>query len=264
MKNPNLISIKTERNILKEDKRKTFGLKKLFEPIIKKVCHFKDIYNEFEIENLSSNNISRYFEIIKAPIENEIKDIFTSSKSFPNNGIKFQLTLTVEYLKESTEKNIEFHFTNKYSLLLNLDEFEDIYSELTDYFINSIEEAQLRGSGFKFINIVKTRLKIIEINQLRGSSYIELPFKNKNILNIKNTNDNKCFMYSVLAHIHKVDSKDHPQRPIKYMKYEQELNMGGIEYPIKLKDIHKFEAQNPNINIYVFALPDKKKEKESK
>ena len=48
------------------------------------------------------------------------------------------------------------------------------------------------------------------------------------------------------------------------MKYEQELNMGGIEYPIKLKDIHKFEAQNPNINIYVFALPNKKKEKESK
>ena len=104
IKNPNLISIKTERNILKEDKRKTFGLKKLFQPIIKKVSHFKDIYNKFEIENLSSNNISRYFEIIKAPIENEIKNIFTSSKSFPNNGIKFQLTITVKYHKESTEK----------------------------------------------------------------------------------------------------------------------------------------------------------------
>ena len=41
MKNPNLISIKTQRNILKEDKRKTFGLKKLFEPIIKKVAILK-------------------------------------------------------------------------------------------------------------------------------------------------------------------------------------------------------------------------------
>ena len=149
-------------------------------------------------------------------------------------------------------------------MLLNLDEFEDIYSELIDYFINCIEEAQLKGSGFKFINIVKTRLKIIEVNQLRGSSYIDLPFKNRNILNIQNTNDNKCFIYSVLAYIHKIDSKDHPQRPIKYIKYEKELNMDGIEYPVKLKDIKKFESQNPDINIYVFALPDKNKPKESK
>ena len=30
--------------------------------------------------------------------------------------------------------------------------------------------------------------------------------------------------------------------------------MNGIEYPVKIQDIPKFETQNPNIAINVFAL----------
>ena len=30
--------------------------------------------------------------------------------------------------------------------------------------------------------------------------------------------------------------------------------MDGIEYPVKIKDISKFESQNPNIAINVFGL----------
>ena len=31
------------------------------------------------------------------------------------------------------------------------------------------------------------------------------------------------------------------------------LNMEGIDYPVSLKDLNKFEKQNPNITITVFG-----------
>ena len=55
----------------------------------------------------------------------------------------------------------------------------------------------------------------------------------------------------VLAHIH-------PQQRNKefisnYILFKNTLNMSGIEYPVSLKSISKFEAQNPNISINVFG-----------
>ena len=40
-------------------------------------------------------------------------------------------------------------------------------------------------------------------------------------------------------------------------KKENTLNMEGIEYPVSLEDIDKFERQNPNISITVFGYEEK-------
>ena len=41
---------------------------------------------------------------------------------------------------------------------------------------------------------------------------------------------------------------------MNYTPYEYRLNMNGIEYPVDIIDISKFETQNPNIAINVLAL----------
>ena len=46
------------------------------------------------------------------------------------------------------------------------------------------------------------------------------------------------------------------QRIDKKLK-ENTLNMEGIEYPVSLKDIDKFEKQNPTISITVFGYKEK-------
>ena len=50
----------------------------------------------------------------------------------------------------------------------------------------------------------------------------------------------------------------HPERLDKeLMKKENILNMEGIDYPVSLKDINKFEKQNPTISITVLGYEGK-------
>ena len=49
-----------------------------------------------------------------------------------------------------------------------------------------------------------------------------------------------------------------PNRVTKYIPYEAELNMEGIEYPVKIKDIDRFEKQNNNISVNVLGYDEKK------
>ena len=88
---------------------------------------------------------------------------------------------------------------------------------------------------------------------MRASSYLPLPKELKakrGCLNIQN-NDEKCFLWSMLALLHPVQHRDYPTRVLKYQEYEHELNMFGIKYPLDIKDIGKFEHQN-NISVNVY------------
>ena len=96
-------------------------------------------------------------------------------------------------------------------------------------------------------------------NPLRGETWIALPkeLANKNaIINPKNK-DNKCFLWSVLRTLN--PKKDKSERIDKKLKEkENTLNMEGIEYPVGLKDIDKFERQNPSISITVLGYEGKR------
>ena len=70
-------------------------------------------------------------------------------------------------------------------------------------------------------------------------------------------NDEKCFLWSILALLHPVQWRNSPHRFSKYQEYEHELNMSGIQYPTDIKDIGKFEHQN-NISVNVHGYEDKK------
>ena len=70
--------------------------------------------------------------------------------------------------------------------------------------------------------------------------------------------DNKCFLHCVLRAIY--PTNNHPERVDKeLMEKENTLNMEGIKYPVSLKDIDRFEKQNPNISITVFGYNEKDK-----
>ena len=92
---------------------------------------------------------------------------------------------------------------------------------------------------------------MVKYNPMRASSYLPLPKELKAetvCLNIQN-NDKKCFMRSILALLH-------PNRVLIYQEYEHELNMSGIQYPVVIKDIGKFEHQN-NVTVNVYGYEDK-------
>ena len=110
-------------------------------------------------------------------------------------------------------------------------------------------------SGWALQRLLHLDLSINKINPLKASSYIPLPNEieaKKAVLNIQN-NDEKCFMWSVLAALHPVDRSDNANRVTKYLPYVDELDFTGMEFPFKLKDVSKFEQLN-NISINVYAL----------
>lgn len=61
------------------------------------------------------------------------------------------------------------------------------------------------------------------------------------VINVKN-DDNKCFRWAVLSAIH--PSKKHSYSVKNYVKWAYELNFKNISFPVKLRDIKKFESQN--------------------
>ena len=70
--------------------------------------------------------------------------------------------------------------------------------------------------------------------------------------------DDKCFLWCVLRYLH--PQEKHSSRINDLREYENDLNFKGIEFPIKVKDIQKFENQNQNLpGINVFSVNDNNK-----
>ena len=76
----------------------------------------------------------------------------------------------------------------------------------------------------------------------------------KAVVNIEN-NDNKCFIWSVLAHLH--PAKRNPNRLYHYKKFEKELNIDGLTFPLPVSEVPKFEKLNTNLKINVLVHENK-------
>ena len=113
-------------------------------------------------------------------------------------------------------------------------------------------------SEIRFHSVIELGLHTASYKPLRGETWISLPKElavKKAIINVKNK-DNKCFLWCVLRALNPKD--DHPERVDKKLKLkENTLNMEGIKYPVSLKDLNKFENQNPSISISVVGYEGK-------
>lgn len=119
---------------------------------------------------------------------------------------------------------------------------------------NSFQQFQREGSGWTLDKILKLEMKIVAYSPITGNSYCPLPAKLKAktaILNVQNDDDH-CFKWSILAHLHPVTYTDHPYRVQQYKQYESQLDWSMISFPTSLSDIVKFEKCN-NISVNVFG-----------
>jgi len=70
---------------------------------------------------------------------------------------------------------------------------------------------------------------------------------------VKNT-DSKCLLWSVLAALH--PPKYNAERVYNYKPHENTLDISGLSFPLSVKDIPKFEKQNPSISVNVLCGGD--------
>ena len=97
------------------------------------------------------------------------------------------------------------------------------------------------------------------------STFIHTPkaLRFKRIVNVHNTRDNRCFLYSVLAailssssdfnHEKRIFNRNNRQKPSTYKPFFHRLNMRDISFPVKVSDLPKFERLNPDIAVNVLG-----------
>ena len=117
-----------------------------------------------------------------------------------------------------------------------------------------IENPAILNSRFVFDEYLEyLDVNFHQLNLTSSSSYLPLPdwlARKKAIVNPHN-DDEECFKWSVIA-VEKVGMKD-PQRVSNLRKFMDNYDWSGLEFPVSIKDIGKFETRN-NISVDVLAV----------
>ena len=193
---------------------------------------------------------AEFFNSVFSTVEGMLKN---------NRNTKFKMVLVCLFERiidqgiERLEEYEAFFSTTNYKNLQSTN-IENKLKKGFDKILKDFEEFQIKGSGWYFKEVLKLEVHTVKYNPIRGSSYIDLPdwIKNKKaIINIKNS-DEKCFIWCILRYLY---PKEKDGRYLKDLrKYEFSLNTKGLTFPLKLKDISKFEKLNPEIpGINVFS-----------
>ena len=174
-----------------------------------------------------------------------------------HQGIKWYMALTAEYSRlnlDGEQITTEQVFRSDTDAVLNDHDITNTLASAMQEIYRRSQEFQAEGSGWALERVILLTLHTVAYQPLMGNSYIKLPdyiMKKKAVLNIKNQDD-KCILWSILAHLHPISRDNNPNRVAKYRPYEHELNMIGVAYPTPLQDICKIEKNN-NLSINVIG-----------
>ena len=131
-----------------------------------------------------------------------------------------------------------------------------IYREFTF----NIGEYQRNGSGWVIKDLLQLDTTVLEFDPLRASGDAKLPKKIRNkkaCINVK-SKDKRCFLWNVIAGIHPYCGIDrHVDRVSNYEEHENKFNVSGLDFPMQLNKVEKFEEIN-DVSVSVYGYDDEK------
>ena len=214
---------------------------------------FEDFAVKYIIQGIPGLTPIQFFE----QIYKTLKDFFTYHRN-----IKFKMILVCIMEKQTIQQNVgvvgleegKSYFTSGTYNNIKSTDVDKLIKICIDGIEGGIENYQETGSAWYFKEVEKLEIHTVEYNPTKGSSYIPLPdwiSNKKAIVNIENK-DEKCFLWCILRYLHPKERDEERLTGLK--KYEFSLNTKGITFPMKLKDISKFEKLNPELpGINVFS-----------
>ena len=190
----------------------------------------------------------------------------TLLRNHRNIKVRFVLVCLMEQMGKSSDGKLSLtvqdkaYFNSESHISLESSDVKEILIKVIHTILEKISIYQKNGSGWYFKEIVHLEIHTVIFKPMRGSAYIPIPdwiMRKKAIVNIRNK-DEKCFLWCVLRYLYPRDRNDFRLTDLK--QYEKFLNTKGIKYPVKVKDISKFEKLNPDIpGINVFSVNENKK-----
>ncbi|XP_041350453.1 uncharacterized protein LOC121369418 [Gigantopelta aegis] len=186
------------------------------------------------------------FEIIRL-LENEIES---------KHSIKWGICTQFKFSKIGPDGQKTFtepYFRTKMTPATVADDLELAYAQAVHKIMIDMDNFEGDSSNLDFEEVLTVKLTVTMFQPFRGSAYFPLPpklRKKKCLLNIRNIDDHKCFIYAILAHLHP-SFTSHKDLPDDHIQHLPELQLDGCKFPHALKDINKFEKKNDlSINVY--------------
>ena len=152
------------------------------------------------------------------------------------------------------------------------------YDEMKDKMRENLSKFQKNGSGWRLKSIIGLDIGIVRFDPSSGSGYSKLPpkiAKKKAIINMMNRKCKKgetdeqckcekckesvmCFKWAVTRALNPVDNN--PHRITKELREQAEkYDWEGIEFPVKVKDIHVWEKNNDRfVNVFGYDEDSKR------
>ena len=211
---------------------------------------FRSFLQQYELfpEN-NTNNVALFFTDNRQDIENLLTLILTRLRIFK---VQFCLACTFSREVEGIITYCLAYFVTRNFIVTEATDLEEIFQEIINFLDDRVHSFEGLGSGYILNDIDRLDIKLGYFNPISGGCHIELPKQlanKKAIINIK-SNDEKCFLWACCAALYP-PVKRHAHRSQNYHKYEQNFNLGGIDFPMKLSSVDKFENQNSHLDISI-------------
>ena len=213
---------------------------------------FGGAYRCYRIDGIEGMYVDTYF----ARTRKFLIDLL--NKETTNSAVRSQATTWIRFVRDEVEQ-VSLAFNSRMMTVYSLNDKNEIVTAMIEHMAQQIENPALRNSKFVSDRVLHMDIDFHRLNLTRGSSYVPLPdwlTKKKAIINPKNS-DMECFKWAVIAAMkwEEID-RDH-QRVSKLKRYEGEFDWSGLEFPVSLRDINKFERNN-EIDVNILAVENKK------
>ena len=232
----------------------------------------KGAYRSFVIPGAPKTNIDSYYDRtkphIKTLIKNQLKEM-GSAKIIMTLWVRWKkpimplIELDPEDAKNAQELDdgitgdnyirVEMPFNSLMTEFFEGSDINDLIQRMLAHIKTQVENPRMPESGFSLDKIMHLYINFHRLALTRGSSYIELPewIKSKKAVINPQNKDEECFKWAVIEALHHEDIKNNPERMSLLRPYEKQYNWKGLEFPVSIKKIDKFEKNNPGIAVNV-------------
>ena len=233
---------------LKEEVRSIWAVLEPFS-VKEKEKALKGFFKTYRIDGKKGYGPQDFIKKIKPKV---VELLYTRRKPIK---VKFVLTCTFIKEKLATGKieESEGYFHTELEIVTDSTDLSNLFDAMTELQLEKVAKFEGVKSGWQFDRVEYFDIHINPFEPISGTSYIPLPkvlADKKAIINVKNEEDNECFKWAVTSAVFPKE-KDGQRLNGEMRENSEKFDWSGMEFPVTLRDIAKFERQNPYaINVY--------------
>ena len=211
---------------------------------------FGGAYRSYRVNGRPKIDVDMFFNRIR----NELIGLIKRELKTRTSG-RIQTTAWIKFVRDDEEgqERVELAFNSLMTSVYQGSEMDQIVEGMIANMNFQIENPALLNGRFVFDEFLYLDVNFHQLNIMRGSSYLLFPdwLARKKVIVNPHNKDEECFKWSVIA-VENIGMKD-PQRVSKLRKFTDNYDWSGLEFPVSIKDIRKFETRNI-ISVNVLAV----------